>query len=175
MPGRNPVEHHQLSDYTKITGCSTMTRKPPEPLVEIHKALIKLAQAWALRQPFDAAQARALRRQAILLNHKHYVDTIVPAGGAPCARSRCCPAISSPGHVGRRRLSGGAPAPPARLDRRPRCIEHPAVGLLRAGLRRSPARRHAGLEPVGGLEMFLTILTNLLARLEPRRHGEQSA
>ena len=53
-----------------------MKQQASKPLTGIHEKLIKLTQAWALRQPFDAEQARALRRQAILLNHKHYVETI---------------------------------------------------------------------------------------------------
>ncbi len=53
-----------------------MTQKPTEPLADIHKALLRLTQAWALRRPFDAERARDLRRQAILLNHEHYLQTI---------------------------------------------------------------------------------------------------
>ena len=53
-----------------------MKQHASKPLGGIHEKLIKLTQAWSLRQPFDAEHARALRRQAILLNTKHYVDTI---------------------------------------------------------------------------------------------------
>ena len=53
-----------------------MKHQASKPLSGIHEKLIKLTQAWALRQPFDPERARALRRQAILLNHEHYVETI---------------------------------------------------------------------------------------------------
>ena len=53
-----------------------MTQQTPAALAHIHRELIKLTQAWALRRPFDAARAADLRRQAILLNHQHYLATI---------------------------------------------------------------------------------------------------
>ncbi len=53
-----------------------MAEQPPSALTHIHQELIRLTQAWALRRPFDAARAADLRRQAILLNHQHYLATI---------------------------------------------------------------------------------------------------
>jgi hypothetical protein len=53
-----------------------MAEPPPAALTHIHQELIKLTQAWALRRPFDAARAADLRRQAVLLNHQHYLATI---------------------------------------------------------------------------------------------------
>ena len=45
-------------------------------LTEIHTQLIKLAQAWAGKRGFDAATARDLRREAILILHDHYRESI---------------------------------------------------------------------------------------------------
>ncbi|MCX6046890.1 MAG: hypothetical protein NT075_17440 [Chloroflexi bacterium] len=42
----------------------------------IQDQLIKMTQAWALRRPFAAEQARQLREQALLLNHAHYLEQI---------------------------------------------------------------------------------------------------
>ncbi len=38
--------------------------------------LIRMTQAWALNERFDAEQAQQLRHQAILANHAHYLDCI---------------------------------------------------------------------------------------------------
>ena len=42
----------------------------------LYSRLIRLAQAWALGERFDADEARALRRKAILANHAHYLECI---------------------------------------------------------------------------------------------------
>jgi hypothetical protein len=42
----------------------------------IQNKLIKSAQTWALRQKFDPEQTKALRRDAVLLNHVHYFKNI---------------------------------------------------------------------------------------------------
>lgn len=42
----------------------------------LHNQLIKLTQAWAMRRTFDPEQACALRTQALLLNHAHYLAHI---------------------------------------------------------------------------------------------------
>jgi hypothetical protein len=42
---------------------------------EVHEPLIKAAQSWAAGKK-TTAQARELRREAILLNHRHYLETI---------------------------------------------------------------------------------------------------
>lgn len=42
----------------------------------IHNQLIKASQSWALRQEYDAIQARELRREAILINHAYYLKNI---------------------------------------------------------------------------------------------------
>jgi hypothetical protein len=39
---------------------------------QILNELIHLTQRWALRQPYDAVRAAALRRQLLLHNHEHY-------------------------------------------------------------------------------------------------------
>ena len=53
-----------------------MATHPTGQLSPLHRQLIKQAQAWALRQGFDPAQARELRRAAILANHAHYLERI---------------------------------------------------------------------------------------------------
>ena len=45
-------------------------------LLQTLHELIHQTQAWALRRKFDAGRARELRRQAILLNHRHYLEAI---------------------------------------------------------------------------------------------------
>ncbi|MDD4986036.1 MAG: hypothetical protein PHQ43_09645 [Dehalococcoidales bacterium] len=45
-------------------------------LKDIQNELIKSSQSWVLGERFDAAQSRELRRQAILLNHAHYLKNI---------------------------------------------------------------------------------------------------
>lgn len=52
-----------------------MTPIDPQ-LTQLHAALIRLAQSWALRRPFDAARAAALRAAAIGLVHRHYLRHI---------------------------------------------------------------------------------------------------
>ncbi len=47
-----------------------------ERLKTIHNQLIKLTQSWALRQKFDPDRARALRAEALLSNHAHYLENI---------------------------------------------------------------------------------------------------
>ncbi len=47
-----------------------------ERLQRIHPQLIKLSQAWAGKWGYDPDQARELRREAILLNHSHYLGHI---------------------------------------------------------------------------------------------------
>ncbi len=47
----------------------------PLLLQTLHE-LIRQTQAWALRRKFDAGRARELRRQAILLNHRYYLEAI---------------------------------------------------------------------------------------------------
>lgn len=42
----------------------------------IQDQLTKMTQAWALRRPFAAEQARQLREEALLLNHAHYLAQI---------------------------------------------------------------------------------------------------
>ncbi|MEW5940050.1 MAG: hypothetical protein AB1750_10335, partial [Chloroflexota bacterium] len=41
-----------------------------------HRVLIQQTQAWARGRGFDAERARETRRQAILANHRHYLETI---------------------------------------------------------------------------------------------------
>jgi len=53
-----------------------MTTGQSERLRTVHRQLIKAAQTWALRQGFDPGRARELRREAILINHAHYIKTI---------------------------------------------------------------------------------------------------
>jgi len=47
-----------------------------ERLKEIHTQLIKLSQAWAGKWGYDPDRARELRREAILINHSHYLSKI---------------------------------------------------------------------------------------------------
>jgi hypothetical protein len=42
----------------------------------LQNQLIKSARSWAFKQKFDSFPARKLRRQAILLNHAHYLQNI---------------------------------------------------------------------------------------------------
>ncbi len=42
----------------------------------LYSRLIRLVQAWALHERFDADEARDLRRKAILANHAHYLECI---------------------------------------------------------------------------------------------------
>jgi hypothetical protein len=42
----------------------------------LHGRLLRLAQTWAARKPYDAGEAADLRREAVLLNHRHYVANI---------------------------------------------------------------------------------------------------
>lgn len=65
-----------------------MTRHKTTKLDTIHNRLMKLSQAWALRQGFNADLARELRGEAILLNHASYLETI-PAY-AKVAREEGC-------------------------------------------------------------------------------------
>lgn len=53
-----------------------MTRRQLQQLGTIYNQLIKISQAWALRQRFDHGQAQELRREAILINHANYIETI---------------------------------------------------------------------------------------------------
>src|SRR5260370_41036648 len=53
---------------------------PPGKLNSIQLELIRITQAWALRQKADLCRAAELRRQAALLLHTHYLDNI-PAYG----------------------------------------------------------------------------------------------
>src|SRR3990172_6848727 len=53
-----------------------MTPDQEARLRSIHTELIKIAQAWALRQRADLARAADLRRQAALLLHAHYLAAI---------------------------------------------------------------------------------------------------
>ena len=43
---------------------------------DLHARLLRLAQDWAARKPYDADEAREVRREAILLNHRHYLENI---------------------------------------------------------------------------------------------------
>jgi hypothetical protein len=45
-------------------------------IAPVHRQLIKATQAWALRGAFDPTAARDLRRQIILQNHAHYLETL---------------------------------------------------------------------------------------------------
>src|SRR5262245_8982577 len=47
----------------------------------LHGRLLRLAQEWAARREYDAAEAADLRSQAVLLNHRHYL-TNIPAYAA---------------------------------------------------------------------------------------------
>ena len=46
-----------------------------ERLKKVHRQLIKTTQSWAAGEN-PGAQARELRREAVLLNHRHYLETI---------------------------------------------------------------------------------------------------
>ena len=45
-------------------------------LKAVHDQLIRVSQSWALRRRFDPDRARALCREAVLLNHAHYLAHI---------------------------------------------------------------------------------------------------
>ncbi len=45
-------------------------------LKDIHAELIKIAQTWAGKKPYDAELARELRKEAILILHDHYCQHI---------------------------------------------------------------------------------------------------
>jgi hypothetical protein len=49
-----------------------------DPIQALHSQLLRFAQDWAARKPYDAALAADVRREAVLLNHRHYL-TNVPA------------------------------------------------------------------------------------------------
>ena len=53
-----------------------MTSGEAERLADIHRQLFTLAMDWAGRKAIDADRARELRQEAILLNHRHYLDNI---------------------------------------------------------------------------------------------------
>jgi hypothetical protein len=53
-----------------------MTSDFIERLQPIHNDLVRIAQAWALRQKPDLARAAQLRRQAAIILHGHYRETI---------------------------------------------------------------------------------------------------
>ena len=42
----------------------------------LHRQLLRLAQDWAARKPYDATLAAELRQEAVLLNHRHYLANI---------------------------------------------------------------------------------------------------
>jgi hypothetical protein len=42
----------------------------------LHRKLIRVAQTWAWGRPYSDDEAAALRREALLLNHEHYLETI---------------------------------------------------------------------------------------------------
>jgi len=42
----------------------------------LHRQLLRLAQGWAARKPYDAALAAEVRREALLLNHRHYLANV---------------------------------------------------------------------------------------------------
>lgn len=42
----------------------------------LHRKLIRLAQTWAWGRPYSSDEAAALRKEALLLNHEHYLETI---------------------------------------------------------------------------------------------------
>lgn len=48
----------------------------PAEYHNLHQQLIRLTQAWALRRPVHLHTLKTLRRQAILANHAHYLETI---------------------------------------------------------------------------------------------------
>lgn len=50
--------------------------EPLERLKTIQNQLIKASQEWALGRGFDSSQAQELRREAVLLNHAHYIGNI---------------------------------------------------------------------------------------------------
>jgi hypothetical protein len=47
-----------------------------EEMEALHGRLLRIAQAWAARKPFDADEAAEVRREAVLMNHRHYLETI---------------------------------------------------------------------------------------------------
>ena len=53
-----------------------MARKQSVSGQSAQQQLLRVAQNWAALHGFDADQARELRRQAILSNHEHYLETI---------------------------------------------------------------------------------------------------
>lgn len=42
----------------------------------VHNRLIRIAQSWAWKKDYDVAQAKELRKEAILFNHAHYLENI---------------------------------------------------------------------------------------------------
>lgn len=42
----------------------------------LHRQLLRLAQDWAARKPYDAAVAAEVRQEALLLNHRHYLASV---------------------------------------------------------------------------------------------------
>ncbi len=42
----------------------------------LHQKLLRLAQDWAARKPYDADLAAEVRREALLLNHRHYLANV---------------------------------------------------------------------------------------------------
>lgn len=48
----------------------------PNRVQTLHQKLLRLAQDWAARKPYDTALASQLREEACLLNHHHYLANI---------------------------------------------------------------------------------------------------
>ena len=55
-------------------------RSPSTPRLErvqaLHGQLLRVAQDWAARKPYDSGLASELRREALLANHRHYLANI---------------------------------------------------------------------------------------------------
>ncbi|MCP4681207.1 MAG: hypothetical protein GY864_02615 [Desulfobacterales bacterium] len=53
-----------------------MMHDKADRLKDIHTKLIKMAQSWAGKKAYDSDLAKALREEAILINHEHYLKNI---------------------------------------------------------------------------------------------------
>jgi hypothetical protein len=48
----------------------------PSRIDNLHSQLLRLAQGWAARKPYDTSLAAEVRREALLLNHRHYLASV---------------------------------------------------------------------------------------------------
>ena len=64
-------QYSSIIENTQITGILRMKSQ-----TDVRLELIDLSRRWAEGKSFDAAKARDLRRQALILNHGHYAKNI---------------------------------------------------------------------------------------------------